>query len=210
MRTSFVLILLPSLLFVGIVEAFPTTYNLRLWHRVSSRQQHFIGHTANSSSKRRNCRTFYMNNNNDSSDINEEEEEEEFTISTTTTTATTTTTTSEKDLLRPQVNIRKESILFSDNPATVENNNSLRVWKLCKKYLPFIFTGAREIDTADDNPIGGIYNMIFVRCPTILAGCFYIKNNIDGHPLIVDLGFGNGPFIVNPLVVFAVLFAILR
>lgn len=112
------------------------------------------------------------------------------------------------NLLPPLINIRKESILFGDNPATKQNNNTLKAWRATKKNLPFVFTGARTASTADDNPIGGFYNMIFVRLPTILAGLVYSKNVVSGHPLVVDLG--SGPTELSPLVVASVLFLILR
>ena len=113
------------------------------------------------------------------------------------------------DLRPPPVNVRKESILFSDSPATVENNNSLRLWKAMKEKLPYIFTGSRNDTTADENPMGGIYNVAFVRFPTILMGFVYSKNLLDGHGLVVDLGL-SGPFEVNPLVVAGALYIILR
>ena len=112
------------------------------------------------------------------------------------------------DLLPAPINIRKESILFGENPATMDNNNILRVWKALKQGLPFIVTGARTPTTADDNPLGAIYNVIFVRVPVIVAGLMYGKNLTEGHPLIVD--FGKGSFVMSPLVVLAVLFVILR
>ena len=116
----------------------------------------------------------------------------------------------DKGLLPPTINIRKESILFGDNPATRDDSNSLRAWRATKKYLPFVFTGARSPTTADDNPIAGFYNMIFVRIPTIAAGIVYLKNELAGHPLIIDTGFGSGPSEVNPLIVGMALFVILR
>jgi hypothetical protein len=112
------------------------------------------------------------------------------------------------DLMFPPINIRKESILFGDNPTTMKNNNALRLWKTLKDRLPFVVTGARTPSTADDNPIGGIYNILFVRLPVIVAGLVYGKNLVEGHQLIVDVG--DGPFSVNPLIVLAVLFVILR
>jgi hypothetical protein len=112
------------------------------------------------------------------------------------------------DLMFPPINIRKESILFGDNPATMNNNNTLRLWKTLKDRLPFVVTGARTPSTADDNPIGGIYNILFVRLPVIAAGLVYGKNLVEGHPLIVDVG--DGPFSVSPLIVLAVFFVILR
>jgi hypothetical protein len=105
--------------------------------------------------------------------------------------------------------VRKESILFGEDPATVASNNALRLWKLMKDSLPYIFTGGQAgSDVSDFNPMGGIYNVIFVRLPTILAGCVYGKNLVEGHPLVVDLG--DGPFEVNPLAVAGVLYVILR
>jgi hypothetical protein len=112
------------------------------------------------------------------------------------------------DLMFPPINIRKESILFGENPATRNNNNSLRLWKTLKERLPFVVTGARTPTTADNNPIGAIYNIVFVRLPVIVAGLVYGKNLAEGHPLIVDVG--DGPFTVNSLIVLAVFFVILR
>lgn len=112
----------------------------------------------------------------------------------------------DKTLLPPAINLRKESILFGDNPAT--RYDSLRAWRATKKHLPFVLHGARHATTADENPIGGFYNMIFVRLPTILAGCVYAKNALTGHPLVIDVG--SGPTEVSPLIVAAVFFVILR
>jgi hypothetical protein len=112
------------------------------------------------------------------------------------------------DLTYPPINIRKESILFGDNPTTTKNNNALRLWKTLKDKLPFVVTGARTPTTADDNPIGALYNIVFVRLPVIVAGLVYGKNLVEGHPLIVDVG--DGPFTVNTLIVLAVFFVILR
>jgi hypothetical protein len=112
------------------------------------------------------------------------------------------------DLMYPPINIRKESMLFGDNPATTKNNNALRLWKTLKERLPFVVTGARKPNTADDNPIGALYNIVFVRLPVIVAGVVYGKNLVEGHPLIVDVG--DGPFTVNSLIVLAVFYVILR
>jgi hypothetical protein len=112
------------------------------------------------------------------------------------------------DLAPPPINLRKESILFGENPTTMVNNNALRLWKTLKDRLPFVVTGARETDTGDHNPIGSIYNIIFVRLPVICAGLVYGKNLTEGHPLVVD--FGEGPLTMNPLAVMAVLYVILR
>jgi len=126
----------------------------------------------------------------------------------------------DQNLVRPPINIRKESILFSDNPATAQNNNIARLWKFCKNRLPYVFTGVSKDSSSssssaavdmDKNPIGAIYNMVFVRCPSVLAGVVYSKNLIEGHPLYCDVGFGAaGPFEIPPLFVYGVLLIILR
>lgn len=112
------------------------------------------------------------------------------------------------DLTPPLVKFRKESLLFDESSASKYNNDALRLWRGLKSRLPQVLTGARQVDTADDNPLAGIYNMIFVRLPTVAAGFVYGKNLYQGHPLIVDVG--NGPWEVNPLFVLATLYVILR
>lgn len=112
------------------------------------------------------------------------------------------------DLKSPIINLRKESLLFGENPATQKNNNSLRLWRQLKTLLPRVVTGARNPTTADDNPMGALYNMLLVRIPTIMAGFLYGFNKSTGHPLIIDLG--GGPFECNPLIIAGVLYVILQ
>jgi hypothetical protein len=114
----------------------------------------------------------------------------------------------DQELQAAPINVRKQSLLFGERPSTVADNEILHLWRAAKVRLPVILTGARRVDTADENPIGGLYNMIFVRLPTLLAGLVYGKNVLQGHPLVVDIG--DGPFIVHPLVVGGILYAILR
>ncbi len=117
----------------------------------------------------------------------------------------------DQNLIRPPINIRKESILFGDNPATAKNNNISRLWKTLKQRLPYALTGVSKNNndkSADDNPIGKLYNMIFVRFPTLVAGLFYSKNLVEGHPLYCDIGYGLME--VPPLFVYGVLLIILR
>mmetsp|Transcript_27474 Transcript_27474/g.40585 ORF Transcript_27474/g.40585 Transcript_27474/m.40585 type:complete len:172 (+) Transcript_27474:72-587(+) len=114
----------------------------------------------------------------------------------------------DSDLLPPPITLMRESILFDENASTKANNNILRLWRGLKDTLPFVLTGARTSDTADENPIGGIYNIIFVRIPTILAALLYSKNLIEGHDLILD--FGYGPIAISPVIVYGVFFLILR
>jgi len=113
------------------------------------------------------------------------------------------------DSLRPPAfNLRKESLLFDERSTTKKKNNVLRFWQFCKQRLPRLVHGARTATSADDNPMAALYNMAFVRLPTILAGIIYTCNLANGHPLILD--FGDGPLEMNPLLVAAVLYILLR
>lgn len=121
------------------------------------------------------------------------------------------------DVTPPSINFRKESILFGDNPATKRNNFFLDVWQDCQSTLPPLLTGGSDTNNNnydnnnnDNNvdPAARLYNMIFVRGPTIIVGLFYVKNTVTGHPLIVDIG--DGPFEVSPLIVAGLLYMILR
>ena len=111
----------------------------------------------------------------------------------------------------------EESVLFGDNPATKRNNFFLDVWQDCQSTLPPLLTGGSDTNNNnydnnnnDNNvdPAARLYNMIFVRGPTIIVGLFYVKNTVTGHPLIVDIG--DGPFEVSPLIVAGLLYMILR
>lgn len=155
-----------------------------------------LGHLSQSS----RCKLLYMSKSSDTGGENEKNTslQEQKSI--------------DKNLVRPPINIRKESILFGDDPATAGNNNISRLWQTLKQNLPYVFTGVpkNEVSAVDDNPIGAIYNMIFVRFPSVLASIVYTKNLIEGHPLYCDIGFGAGPFEIPPLFVYGVLLIILR
>jgi len=113
------------------------------------------------------------------------------------------------NLLPPQVNLRKESLLFGENSATHRRNNARRAWDFSKRRLPFLLTGARSPTTADDDPMAGLHNMAFVRLPTVLAGFLYCKSYLlEGRPFVVDAG--DGPFEVNPIAVLTILYFVLR
>jgi hypothetical protein len=114
------------------------------------------------------------------------------------------------DLTPPPINWARDSILFSENPATARNNGVVETWRLCKEYLPPVFTGTwswRDTSITDRNPLGAIYNMLVVRIPTMGIGFVYIKNLTEGHPLIMDIG--QGAFEMSPVVVLSVLALIL-
>eukprot|EP00529_Nitzschia_sp_RCC80_P027431 CAMPEP_0113464992 /NCGR_PEP_ID=MMETSP0014_2-20120614/13498_1 /TAXON_ID=2857 /ORGANISM="Nitzschia sp." /LENGTH=247 /DNA_ID=CAMNT_0000357113 /DNA_START=269 /DNA_END=1012 /DNA_ORIENTATION=- /assembly_acc=CAM_ASM_000159 len=120
------------------------------------------------------------------------------------------------DLTPPPVNFARSSILFSDNPSTkARNNKVLDVWKFCRRYLPPVFTGVwpyraeRAIQTTDANPVGALYNMVFVRTPVVVVCVTYMYQTfVEHHGLVMDLGY-TGPTEINPLLVLFVLAVIL-
>lgn len=113
------------------------------------------------------------------------------------------------DLQPGPLQFRRESMLFGTNPATKRNNAVLDLWKGCKATLPRLVTGAKDLTTGNDNPVGAIYNMLLVRFPLFIVGGVYIRNFLQGHPVSFDL-LGTGPQELNPLVVIAFLWLILR
>lgn len=115
------------------------------------------------------------------------------------------------DLTPPPINLKRQSILFSPNPSTKSDNEVLNLWKTCRDLLPAVVTGAwpwRSTHVADANPMGALYNIVFVRMPVIGVGIGYIQQSlIQGHPLVVDVG--QGPFEMSPLIVLSVLALVL-
>mmetsp|Transcript_5516 Transcript_5516/g.8486 ORF Transcript_5516/g.8486 Transcript_5516/m.8486 type:complete len:167 (-) Transcript_5516:2453-2953(-) len=109
------------------------------------------------------------------------------------------------ELSRPSISFTRNSILFDENAPTQRDNGPLRVWKSTKSVLPALVTGAWDDEKKGDRkPMEHLYNMVFIRIPTVLMALVYSKNLIDGHGLI--LSFGEVP----PIVVFAVFAIILR
>ena len=113
------------------------------------------------------------------------------------------------DLEPPTINFVRNSILFDENPQTKRNNIILNVWKSTRSNVPKFITGAWYDDrTLDDNPMGALYNMAFVRIPILLAYMGYLKNTfLDDHPIFID--FGNGPFLFHPIAATALLILML-
>jgi hypothetical protein len=114
------------------------------------------------------------------------------------------------DLRPPSINLKRDSILFSENPSTKRNDVALNIWISFKEKLPAVVTGAwswRSTEGADANPIGALYNIAFVRLPVIGVGAIYIQNLIQSHPLVMDVG--QGTFEVSPFIVLSVLALIL-
>jgi hypothetical protein len=119
------------------------------------------------------------------------------------------------DLTPPPVNFARNSILFSDNPSTKQRNNPvLDLWIFCRTYAPAVVTGTwpwRDVNRMDGQPLASLYNMAFVRLPILSVGVVYWKNLLlDGHDLVMDFGLiGNGPQVMNPVLVTTVLCIIL-
>lgn len=120
------------------------------------------------------------------------------------------------DLTPPPVNFSRNSILFSDDPATKRRNNkALDAWKFARTYLPAFVTGAwpwRDIPSLDERPLAALYNAAFVRLPVVAVGVAYLNQKIfEGRDLVMDFGFDplGGPQAINPVLVIAVLVLIL-
>ena len=126
-----------------------------------------------------------------------------------------------EELSLPIVRLTKQSILF-DEPATDEPTSPIdeaiaartgsitfALWSGAKTVFPPIVTGARKANAGDADALGSLYNLLFVRLPTIAVGAGYLYNLSRGHPLMMD-PFGTGPFAVSPALVAGALWAILR
>ena len=108
------------------------------------------------------------------------------------------------ELSRPSISFTRNSILFDEDAPTQRDNGPLRVWRSTKSFLPALVTGAWDERKGDRKPVEHLYNMIFIRIPTVLMALVYSKNLVEGHGLI--LSFGEVP----PIIVFAVFAIILR
>ena len=108
------------------------------------------------------------------------------------------------ELTPPSISFTRNSLLFDENAPTQKANGPLTIWKSTKNTLPAFVTGAWEEGKGDRTPIEHLYNMVFIRIPTVLMAAVYCKNLIEGHGLV--LSFGEVP----PVIVFGVIAIILR
>ena len=99
-------------------------------------------------------------------------------------------------------------MLFGDDPPSQRKNTPLKVWRGVKSFFPSFVTGAWEDSQGDKKPVEHLYNTAFVRLPTVLMACVYIRNLFQGHGLVMNLGDGN--FELPPLIVFSIILVILR
>ena len=79
---------------------------------------------------------------------------------------------------------------------TLEEDAGL-VWREVKGLLPPIITGAWTGDEGDEQPLGALYNLIFVRFVTLVCTVAYSKALLDGGGQF-SLDFGGGPVEVPP------------
>ena len=83
----------------------------------------------------------------------------------------------------------------------------LRLWRGVKSFSPSFLSGAYNAQDGDLNPGEALYNMAFVRFPTVLGALWYSNIVYHGGGLTLDLGLG--PFTVPPGVVLIVVIALL-
>ena len=85
----------------------------------------------------------------------------------------------------------------------------ITLWQAVKASAPPVVTGAYDRDTGDSRPFEAIYNLIFVRVPTLATGLLYFRRVSEGEPeIVMDLGLGE--FQLSPVVVAAAMYLILR
>lgn len=85
----------------------------------------------------------------------------------------------------------------------------LPVWRSVKATLPPVVTGAYEPAVGDCAPAEALYNLFFVRLPTIVAGAIYLQRvSSGGRDIIMDMGLGE--FQLSPIAVLFAMWLILR
>ena len=98
------------------------------------------------------------------------------------------------------------AVLMNDDKG--QGDIPLKIWKQTKTILPPVVTGDYTGERGDGNPLAALYNMLFVRIPTIAAGILYAsKLNDSSWTLICDVGLG--PFEVPPSLVALIVLVIL-
>lgn len=114
------------------------------------------------------------------------------------------------ELSPPSISFSKRSILFDENAPTEKNNLPLLLWQETKAILPNFVTGAYGESDGDRDPVEYLYNLLFVRIPVVLMGIVYVNNLLHGHGLYMNFGHGTTPFEVPFIIVFGVIYVILR
>ena len=114
------------------------------------------------------------------------------------------------ELSRPSISFSKHSILFDEDAPTEKNNLPLLLWQETKAILPNFVTGAYGESDGDRDPVEYLYNLLFVRLPVVLMGIVYVNNLLHGHGLYINFGHATAPFEVPFIIVFGVIYVILR
>lgn len=114
------------------------------------------------------------------------------------------------ELSPPSISFTKNSILFGEKPPTEANNAPLLLWRETKSILPSFVTGAWNERDGDREPVEYLYNLFFIRLPVVLMGIVYINNLLHGHGLFMNFGHGSSTFEVPSVIVFGVIYVILR
>lgn len=66
-------------------------------------------------------------------------------------------------------------------------------WLKIKEILPPIVHGAWKRNAGNENPAGAIYNVLFVRIPTIVIAAVYANQLLTNSEFRMDFDFGFGP-----------------
>jgi hypothetical protein len=104
---------------------------------------------------------------------------------------------------RLQLQLKTKQLLLMNN-----ENEFLPIWRSIKTILPPVVTGAFQDGVGDRNPGEALYNLVFVRMPTLLCGLWYANSLYNGGGQF-SLDFGFGPLEVGPTAVALVLYLIL-
>jgi hypothetical protein len=85
----------------------------------------------------------------------------------------------------------------------------LPLWRSVKSTLPPVVTGAYEPAVGDSSPAEALYNLVFVRLPTLVVGAIYFQRvSSGGRDIVMDLGVGE--FTLSPILVLFAMWLILR
>ena len=116
---------------------------------------------------------------------------------------------SKRQLHIPKRQLHMEKDSQVDELKNLLRSSMLTTWRAIKTVAPPVVTGAYDSDTGDGNPFEAMYNLVFVRMPTLVVGLMYYLRLSRGEPeVIMDLGMGQ--FALSPVVVITAMFFILR